>query len=31
VANKSEDTGKWMVNESSRYAKLVKETKFKLD
>jgi tripartite-type tricarboxylate transporter receptor subunit TctC len=31
VANSPADTGKWMTAESSRYARLVKETKFKLD
>jgi tripartite-type tricarboxylate transporter receptor subunit TctC len=31
VANSPADTAKWMTAESSRYAKLVKETKFKLE
>jgi tripartite-type tricarboxylate transporter receptor subunit TctC len=31
AANKPEDIAKWMAAESGRYAKLVKETKFKLD
>lgn len=31
VANTPTDTGKWMTTESGRYAKLVKETNFKLD
>lgn len=31
VANRPEETAKWMATESSRYAKLVKETKFKLE
>lgn len=31
IANSPEATGKWLTAESSRYAKLVKETKFKLD
>lgn len=31
VANSPEETGKWMATEIGRYAKLVKETKFKLD
>ncbi len=31
VANRPEDTAKWMTTESGRYAKLVKETKFKLE
>lgn len=31
VANRPEQTAKWMVAESSRYARLVKETNFKLE
>jgi tripartite-type tricarboxylate transporter receptor subunit TctC len=31
IANSPEATGKWLVAESSRYAKLIKETKFKLE
>jgi len=31
VANRPDDTGKWMTAESGRYARLVKETNFKLD
>jgi tripartite-type tricarboxylate transporter receptor subunit TctC len=31
VANSPEATGKWMATESGRYAKLVKETNFKLE
>ena len=31
AANKPEDIGKWMSAESGRYARLVKETKFKLE
>ena len=31
IANSSEATGKWLVAESGRYAKLIKETKFKLE
>jgi tripartite-type tricarboxylate transporter receptor subunit TctC len=31
VANRPEETGKWMAAETGRYAKLVKETKFKLE
>lgn len=31
VANRPEETAKWMATESSRYARLVKETKFKLE
>ena len=31
VANSPADTAKWMMAESGRYAKLVKETKFKLE
>ena len=31
IANSPEATSKWMTAETSRYAKLVKETKFKLE
>jgi tripartite-type tricarboxylate transporter receptor subunit TctC len=31
IANSPEATGKWMTAETGRYAKLVKDTKFKLD
>jgi tripartite-type tricarboxylate transporter receptor subunit TctC len=31
IANSPEATGKWMAAETGRYAKLVKETNFKLD